>query len=42
LAKEDDVDEDEQSAIKEDLETEEDLHVKIAECIGSLFKTHRE
>lgn len=42
LAKEDDVDEDEKTAIKEDMDSEEDLHVKIAECIGALFKTHRE
>lgn len=42
LAKEDDVDEDEKTCIKEENETEEELHVKIAELIGSLFKTHRE
>lgn len=30
LAKDDDVDEDEKTAIKEDTETEENLHVKIA------------
>jgi len=42
LAKEEDVDEDEKNAIKEDTETEENLHGKIAECIGSLFKTHKE
>lgn len=42
LAKEEDVDEDEKNAIKEETETEENLHGKIAECIGSLFKTHKE
>ncbi|CAD8128052.1 unnamed protein product [Paramecium sonneborni] len=42
LAQEEDVDEDEKNAIKEETETEENLHVKIAECIGSLFKTHKE
>ena len=30
LAKDDDVDEDEKTAIKEETETEENLHVKIA------------
>ncbi|CAK67710.1 unnamed protein product (macronuclear) [Paramecium tetraurelia] len=42
MAKDEDVDEDEKNAIKEETETEENLHVKIAECIGSLFKTHKE
>jgi len=42
LAKDEDVDEDEKNAIKEETETEENLHVKIAECIGALFKTHKE
>lgn len=42
LVKDDDVDEDEKNAIKDETETEENLHVKIAECIGSLFKTHKE
>lgn len=39
LAKEEDVDEDEKVMIKEENETEEELHVKIAEFIGTLFKT---
>ncbi|CAK69294.1 unnamed protein product (macronuclear) [Paramecium tetraurelia] len=42
LAKEEDVDEDEKNAIKEQTETEENLHGKIAECIGSLFESHKE
>lgn len=42
MAKEEDVDEDEKTAIKEETETEEELHVKIAECIGAIFKTHRD
>jgi sorbitol-specific phosphotransferase system component IIBC len=42
LQKEEDVDEDEQTMIKEENETEENLHVKIAEFIGILFKTHRD
>lgn len=28
--------------IKEENETEEELHVKIAEFIGTLFKTHKQ
>lgn len=42
LQKEEDVDEDEVSMIKEENETEENLHVKIAEFIGVLFKTHKD
>lgn len=41
LAKEEDCDEDEKTMIKEENETEEELHVKIAEFIGTLFKTHK-
>ena len=40
IAKEEDCDEDEQTMIKEENDTEEELHVKIAEFIGILFKTH--
>ena len=36
------MDEDEVEAIKNENETEEELHVKIAEFIGVLFKTHKE
>ncbi|CAD8204866.1 unnamed protein product [Paramecium octaurelia] len=42
MSKEEDVDEDEKTVIKEETETEEELHVKIAECIGSIFKTHKD
>lgn len=28
--------------IKEENDTEEELHVKIAELIGTLFKTHKD
>lgn len=42
LVKDEDIDEDEKNAIKDETETEENLHFKIAECIGSLFKTHKE
>ena len=36
------MDEDEQTMFKEENETEENLHVKIAEFIGILFKTHKD
>jgi hypothetical protein len=42
IAKEEDCDDDEKDLIKEENETEEELHVKIAEFIGVLFKTHKE
>ena len=42
IAKEEDCDDDEKDLIKEENETEEELHVKIAEFIGVLFKTHRD
>lgn len=42
LAKEEEVDEDEKEQIDVENQTEEELHVKIAEFIGVLFKTHKE
>lgn len=42
IAKEEDCEDEEKDLIKEENETEEELHVKIAEFIGVLFKTHKE
>jgi len=38
--KEDDLEEEEIELINEDNDTEEDLHVAIAELMGTMFKTH--
>lgn len=38
--KEDDLEEEEIELINEDNDTEEDLHVSIAELMGTMFKTH--
>lgn len=38
--KEDDLEEDELDLINEDNDIEENLHVSIAELMGTMFKTH--
>lgn len=40
--KEDDLEEDELELINEDNDIEENLHVSIAELMGTMFKTHQE
>jgi hypothetical protein len=42
MTKDEECDEEEKTLIKEENETEEEFHVKIAELIGVLFKTHRD